>query len=308
MFFSTSCRTEPIILTFCVAYDLRTTIQQTHRPGYPLASRSGLCYPPKSPRPAMRDPQPPNHRGSLLLLHHAPPSLRRPTLLLLLALLLSPLRPASATPRVDAQKSRRPTQPHPHRRKKPKPPTTQSSHSRSRQIALQPLGRRLRKRWLRALQHQLKQAYGFHLRLLRARPIPRWTYSKRYKRYRAERLCVALARMRPRWAAKIIGLTQADISTRLPGYRDHAVFGLADWGGRAAVISTFRLRRSRLLRPHTFALWRKLVTHEVGHLFGLKHCAGPCVMQNAHARPQKLLGLPAGLCKRCRTKRKRLQP
>lgn len=78
-------------------------------------------------------------------------------------------------------------------------------------------------------------------------------------------------------AAKVLGLTDVDLFIPILTF----VFGEAQLGGRAAVVSTARLaapsgsRTGRLLEERL----RKEALHEIGHAYGLVHCGHPgCVM------------------------------
>jgi archaemetzincin len=66
------------------------------------------------------------------------------------------------------------------------------------------------------------------------------------------------------------------------------VFGEAQIGGRAALVSTYRLRNEFYGLPHDdrllFERLAKEALHEVGHNLGLRHCANwQCVMTSSHA-------------------------
>lgn len=68
------------------------------------------------------------------------------------------------------------------------------------------------------------------------------------------------------------------------------VFGVAQ-PGKAAVLSTHRLDSLDLIK--------KEAIHEMGHVFGLKHCNNYCVMQFSNSL-YEAKKKPAKLCDRCR--------
>jgi archaemetzincin len=68
------------------------------------------------------------------------------------------------------------------------------------------------------------------------------------------------------------------------------VFGLAQYG-KAAVLSTHRLDSLELIE--------KEAIHEMGHVFGLKHCTNPCVMQFSNSL-YEAKKKPTKLCDKCK--------
>jgi predicted Zn-dependent protease len=138
------------------------------------------------------------------------------------------------------------------------------------------------------------------VRWLPVRSLPKQAWSEEFRRYRAERLCRFLASVRPDWASRIVGWTWEDISTTLPGVADQAVFGLADRGGPAAMLSGFRLRRLSSLSSMERA-WDALLVHEAGHLLSLGHCVSKrCVMRDCAGSLRCLVGLRRAFCRACR--------
>lgn len=165
-------------------------------------------------------------------------------------------------------------------------------------VAILPIGRKLSGRRKRQLSEALSP-YA-KLRWLPAQPLPTQAYHPTYKRYRAEKLCHFLAKQKPSNIARIVGLVSVDISTSLPGYLDHAVFGLSDVNGPAAVVSTFRLKQLGLSLSKTDRAWRSIVLHEWGHLLELPHCTTlDCAMRDAHRYVHRLSFVRPQFCAQC---------
>ena len=118
-----------------------------------------------------------------------------------------------------------------------------------------------------------------------------WYYAPR-NRYRADRIIHSL-NARTKGDTVRIALTHRDVSTSLHGQKDFGIMGLSYRPGRAAVVSTFRLKR------HS-DLW-KVTLHEFLHSMGCHHCPNDdshCIMQDAHGR--NTFSQKNGLCKDCK--------
>jgi len=108
---------------------------------------------------------------------------------------------------------------------------------------------------------------------------PAYAQDEMRRQYRSDLLLERLATigMRP---GKMLGVTDLDLFIPVLTF----VFGEAQLGGRAAVVSSYRLRSEMYgLKPNRELLMERLAKeslHELGHTHGLFHCYHPeCVMQ-----------------------------
>jgi archaemetzincin len=142
-------------------------------------------------------------------------------------------------------------------------------------------------------------------------PLPREAYYPPRRRYRADRLLDILERHLEGAPAstRVLGMTAVDISITNPPHRDWGVFGLGQIGGRACVISTFRLRRRARNAGHRRFRVVTTAIHEVGHTLGLRHCTEPrCIMRDAEGSIQTVDDGDGHLGPGCRRALDRLEP
>ena len=98
---------------------------------------------------------------------------------------------------------------------------------------------------------------------------------------------------------RVLGVTACDLYVPVLTF----VFGEAQLDGTCAVVSTARLREEFYgLPPRADLLRERLLkegAHELGHTFGLRHCADwRCVMTSSHA-VERLDVKGAGFCQAC---------
>lgn len=142
-------------------------------------------------------------------------------------------------------------------------------------------------------------------------PLPDDAYYPPRRRYRAERLLHFLnARFEGRPAAhRVLGLTSRDISTSTERFEDWGILGLADLGGRAAVVSSFRMRRRARSPEHALFRMTTTAVHEVGHTLGLPHCDEPrCIMRDAEGTMATVDAGDGALGPACRALLERVSP
>lgn len=116
--------------------------------------------------------------------------------------------------------------------------------------------------------------------------------------YDTRPLMSTLAGLAP--SGRVVGLTEVDVFSTVFAY----VFGEARLGGRAAIVSMYRLdpriyglaedpmRRAERLEKETL--------HEIGHLLGLTHCHDSGCVMSPSTDPTEVDMKPADFCPACR--------
>jgi archaemetzincin len=117
------------------------------------------------------------------------------------------------------------------------------------------------------------------VRTLSSIPLPPESFEARRNQYYSTMILKEMLGNVPRDALKLLGVTDKDLCIPILTY----VFGEAQVGGTAAVVSLARLRQEHYGlapdRPLLLERLRKESLHELGHTFGLVHCPSrDCVM------------------------------
>jgi archaemetzincin len=110
-------------------------------------------------------------------------------------------------------------------------------------------------------------------------PVPPESFEARRNQYNSTKILKEMLGDVPQDALKLLGVTNEDLCIPILTY----VFGEAQVGGTAAVVSLARLRQEHYGltpdRPLLLERLRKESLHELGHTFGLIHCPlRECVM------------------------------
>ncbi|NPB06444.1 MAG: archaemetzincin family Zn-dependent metalloprotease [Aquificae bacterium] len=119
----------------------------------------------------------------------------------------------------------------------------------------------------------VKEIFELEVRVAHAGEPPPEAYDPKRGQYRASVLLEALSRVSFPDMVRLVGLVDVDLYEEGLNF----VFGEAQYGGKYAVVSTYRLKDADERRY--FERVFKETNHELGHTFGLKHCPDPyCVM------------------------------
>jgi archaemetzincin len=132
---------------------------------------------------------------------------------------------------------------------------------------------------LNELRSGLKGVFGYETEIHIPLNVPGRSYAPKRNQYNASELLAFLKKIHLKSGEKILGITGIDLFAEGLNF----VFGQAEMGGAAAIISLARLQQEfyssppdkRLLTERTL----KEAVHELGHTFNLSHCPDPkCVM------------------------------
>ncbi|HEY6104424.1 MAG TPA: archaemetzincin family Zn-dependent metalloprotease [Anaeromyxobacteraceae bacterium] len=134
-------------------------------------------------------------------------------------------------------------------------------------------------RLLEHVRSHLDRAFGLPVLLWRGTERPREAYDPRRRQWSSTRILAWLLEKGPR-GGKVLAVTDTDLFIPILTF----VFGEAQLGGDAAVVSTARLSDPPELGDGRVVRERlaKEAVHELGHAFGLTHCGTPgCVMSRS---------------------------
>lgn len=134
-----------------------------------------------------------------------------------------------------------------------------------------------------ALIHELRgdlaRYLGVRVRILPPMPIPEGCFDSGRNQFYSTKVLREMLNEVPRDAGKMLGLIEKDLCIPILTF----VFGEAQLGGTASIVSLARLRQEfHGLAPDREILYERLYKeclHELGHTYGLVHCRdGNCVM------------------------------
>lgn len=155
--------------------------------------------------------------------------------------------------------------------------------------------------WLEPLEHALAESFGLPVKSMPGCAIDiEAAYDPGRQQYNSSRILLQLIERAPADTHKILGVAAVDLFIPILTY----VFGEAQLGGIAALVSLHRLD-SRLygLPPDSALLRQRLIkeaVHELGHTFGLLHCSHPGCALNASTYVEDIDQKSGLMCPDCR--------
>jgi archaemetzincin len=141
--------------------------------------------------------------------------------------------------------------------------------------------------------------FPFPVRRLATLPEPEGSWDAARGQHRSVELMKALVRNLPQGATRMLGITSFDLSIPLLTF----LFGQAQLDGPVALVSLCRLRQEFYALPPDPALLRERLTkeilHELGHTFGLTHCAESDCAMSLSSHIELVDNKSAGWCRSC---------
>jgi len=131
--------------------------------------------------------------------------------------------------------------------------------------------------------------------------LPAEAFYKPRKRWRAEKLLEFLdARAAGAW--RVVGVTNAEISTTKGDIVDWGIAGLGTIGGPACVVSAQLYKKHSKTKAVMLRRFSDVAVHELGHTLGMPHCESKgCVMADAKGNAIKSADHSTGeYCGPCR--------
>lgn len=157
-------------------------------------------------------------------------------------------------------------------------------------IQLQPLGK-VDLELVKWLAKELEKKFATEVRILPPEKIPETCFDNTRKQFNST--CILYSY---RAKEKTLLVTSEDI------YADHMnfVFGEAEILGKRAIVSYYRLRTQdeEIFKQRVL----KEAVHELGHVFGLKHCKNPGCVMNFSSCVLEVDKKTSSFCSRCFSK------
>jgi len=122
------------------------------------------------------------------------------------------------------------------------------------------------------------QIFGFPIEQSRLLADVSFAFDPNRHQYHSTPILDRLARMAPKNAFKVLGIVDVDLFIPILTH----VYGEAQLGGKASIVSTCRLNEGRLALSIQERFRQRLfkeAIHELGHTFNLRHCPDhACIM------------------------------
>jgi archaemetzincin len=152
---------------------------------------------------------------------------------------------------------------------------------------------------VRAMEACLVERLGLEPRRRPWIEVPPEAFDARRRQHASARLLQEAHRLRDPGSLRILAVTEADLFIPMLTF----VFGQAQLGGAAAIVSLARLRQEFYGLPADDGLLArraaKEALHEMGHTFGITHCEDPACAMSLSTSVHQIDTKDAGFCPDC---------
>jgi archaemetzincin len=152
---------------------------------------------------------------------------------------------------------------------------------------------------IRIVAANLQALIGFSVDILDRFDVPAEAFQRHRQQYDGGLIIQHLRQLSLPDHARILAVTTVDLCTPILTY----VFGEAEVGGRAAVVSNFRLRSNEdggmVPLDRYYERLAKVALHEIAHTLSVYHCEDVHCLMHFTARVEHLDRLEIAFCKRC---------
>ncbi len=129
----------------------------------------------------------------------------------------------------------------------------------------------------------LLSVFGFPVHIMPLIEDLEFAFDRQRRQYYSTLILEVLEQRVPTDALKILAVTREDLFIPILTH----VYGEAQLGGRASIISTYRLKEGmgagRRDKDYQARVIKEAI-HEMGHTFNLRHCKDPgCIMHYCHS-------------------------
>lgn len=165
-------------------------------------------------------------------------------------------------------------------------------------IAIQPLGG-VRGDVVEVVAANLKAFFQIPTQVFLDQPLPDGAHNPHRGQYNCYPILKFLGTQKPDHAVKIVGVADVDLFIPILTH----VFGEAELGGHATVISTYRLDKDEkpVLPNCLYDRAAKIAVHEVAHTFRLPHCKEEDCIMNSFPVISHIDDKPVHFCRYCLT-------
>jgi archaemetzincin len=135
--------------------------------------------------------------------------------------------------------------------------------------------------YLKNIAETIEEQFGLPVKIASNQGSPVYALDPHRQQYNSNLILKKLLDDAAPDALKVLGVTSVDLFNPIFSY----VFGEAQFRGKGAVISSYRLHGNpesaqKIGCPPLISRLEKEAIHELGHTFGLRHCQDPdCVMR-----------------------------